>query len=100
MRELAPEIAWRQIIGTRNGLAHAYLGIEPDTVWLIISDCADLAGATSGDVDRLPCGVAASGSNSALSRYTMQEAPAALCQCTPPRGTLGHQLKRSARGCR
>jgi uncharacterized protein with HEPN domain len=38
MRELAPEIAWRQIIGTRNRLAHAYLGIEPDTVWLIISE--------------------------------------------------------------
>ena len=37
LRGLAPEIAWRQIIGTRNRLAHAYLGIEPDTVWLIIS---------------------------------------------------------------
>ena len=38
MRGLAPEIAWRQIIGTRNRLAHAYLGIEPDTVWLIVSE--------------------------------------------------------------
>ena len=38
MRELAPEIAWRQIIGTRNRLAHAYLGIEPETVWLIVSE--------------------------------------------------------------
>ena len=37
-RGLAPEIAWRQIIGTRNRLAHAYLGIEPDTVWLIVSE--------------------------------------------------------------
>ena len=35
IRESAPEVAWRQIIGTRNRLAHAYLGIEPDTVWLI-----------------------------------------------------------------
>ena len=38
LRNLAPEIAWRQIVGTRNRLAHAYLGIEPDTVWLIVSD--------------------------------------------------------------
>ena len=38
MRELAPEIAWRQIIGTRNRLAHAHLGIEPETVWLIDSE--------------------------------------------------------------
>ena len=37
MRGLTPEIAWRQIIGTRNRLAYAYLGIEPDAVWLIIS---------------------------------------------------------------
>ena len=37
MRGLAPEIAWRQIIGTRNWLDHAYLGIEPDPVWLIAS---------------------------------------------------------------
>jgi uncharacterized protein with HEPN domain len=38
MRGLAPEVAWRQIIGTRNRLAHAYLGIEPDTVWLIVAE--------------------------------------------------------------
>ena len=38
LRGLAPEIAWRQIIATRNRLAHAYLGIEPDTVWLIVSE--------------------------------------------------------------
>lgn len=38
LRQLAPEIAWRQIVGTRNRLAHAYLGIDSDTVWLIISD--------------------------------------------------------------
>lgn len=37
-RALAPEIAWRQVIGTRNRLAHAYLGIEPETVWLIVSE--------------------------------------------------------------
>jgi uncharacterized protein with HEPN domain len=37
LRQLAPAIAWRQIVGTRNRLAHAYLGIEPDTLWFIVS---------------------------------------------------------------
>lgn len=37
LREFAPEITWRQIIGTRNRLAHAYLGIELETIWLIVS---------------------------------------------------------------
>lgn len=35
IRDQTPEIPWRLIIGTRNRLAHAYLGIEPDLVWLI-----------------------------------------------------------------
>jgi uncharacterized protein with HEPN domain len=35
VRDQAPEVAWRQIIGTRNRVAHAYLGIEPELVWLI-----------------------------------------------------------------
>ena len=38
LRQLAPEIAWRQIVGTRNRLAQAYLGIEPETIWLIVSE--------------------------------------------------------------
>jgi len=37
LRGQAPEVPWRQIIGTRNRLAHAYLGIEADTVWLIVT---------------------------------------------------------------
>lgn len=37
LRTLAPDIAWREIVGTRNRLAHAYLGIDPDTVWDIVS---------------------------------------------------------------
>jgi uncharacterized protein with HEPN domain len=36
VRALAPNIPWRQVVGTRNRLAHAYLGIEPETVWLIV----------------------------------------------------------------
>jgi uncharacterized protein with HEPN domain len=35
-RALAPAIPWREIVGTRNRLAHGYLGISPDTVWDIL----------------------------------------------------------------
>jgi uncharacterized protein with HEPN domain len=38
LRERAPEVPWRMVIGTRNRLAHGYLGIEPETVWLIATD--------------------------------------------------------------
>ena len=31
-----PEIPWRQVIGTRNRLAHGYLAIDDDTIWDII----------------------------------------------------------------
>ena len=37
LRALAPEIEWRRIVGTRNRVAHAYLGIEADTVWFIVT---------------------------------------------------------------
>lgn len=36
VRALAPDIPWRQVVGTRNRLAHAYLGIEPELVWQIV----------------------------------------------------------------
>lgn len=36
-RALVPEIPWREIIGTRNRVAHGYLGISPTTVWDILS---------------------------------------------------------------
>jgi uncharacterized protein with HEPN domain len=38
LRERAPEMPWRLVIGTRNRLAHGYLGIEPETVWMIATD--------------------------------------------------------------
>ena len=38
VRDSAPAIPWRQVVGTRNRLAHAYLTIEPETVWLIITE--------------------------------------------------------------
>ena len=36
VREVHLEIQWRDIIGTRNRLAHSYLGIDDDVIWDII----------------------------------------------------------------
>lgn len=38
LRALAPDVPWRQIVATRNRVAHAYLGIDPETVWSILHD--------------------------------------------------------------
>lgn len=35
-RALAPAVPWREIVGTRNRVAHGYLGISPTTVWDIL----------------------------------------------------------------
>ena len=37
-KALAPEVPWRAIVGTRNRVAHGYLGIASDTVWSILTD--------------------------------------------------------------
>ena len=38
-----PDIPWRRIVGTRNRIAHGYLGIDDDVVWDIIqTDVPDL----------------------------------------------------------
>ena len=36
VRESYPEIEWRSIIGARNRVAHAYLGMDDDVVWDIV----------------------------------------------------------------
>lgn len=36
-RALAPDVPWREIVGTRNHVAHGYLGISPTTVWDILT---------------------------------------------------------------
>ena len=36
VRQAHPEIAWSGIIGTRNRLAHDYLGIDDDIIWDIV----------------------------------------------------------------
>ena len=37
LRDDAPEVPWRQIIGTRNRLIHAYLGIDEHILWAIVT---------------------------------------------------------------
>ena len=44
VRSRHPEVAWRQIIATRNILAHGYWRIDRDVLWNIIEhDIAELA---------------------------------------------------------
>ena len=38
VRDAHPEIPWSAIIGTRNRIVHAYLGIDNDVIWTIIQD--------------------------------------------------------------
>ena len=35
IRELAPLIPWRQIVGTRDKLIHHYFGVKLDVVWKV-----------------------------------------------------------------
>ena len=37
-RVLNPQVEWRSIIGTRNRVAHGYLGIDDDVVWDIVQN--------------------------------------------------------------
>jgi uncharacterized protein with HEPN domain len=37
-RNLAPTIEWKKIAGTRDVIAHAYYGVDPDTIWTIVTD--------------------------------------------------------------
>jgi len=38
VRAFANEIAWRQVVGTRNRLIHGYLGIKDEVIWDIIQN--------------------------------------------------------------
>ena len=38
VRDAHPEIPWHAIIGTRNRVAHAYMGIDDNIIWSIIQD--------------------------------------------------------------
>lgn len=37
VRQRHPEVPWRRIAGLRDVLAHAYFGLEDDTIWQIVS---------------------------------------------------------------
>ena len=37
LRESAPAIPWRMICGFRDHLAHAYFGLDNDTVWEVVT---------------------------------------------------------------
>ena len=37
IRDLAPEIPWRQMAGTRDKLAHDYFGVDLDLVWDVVA---------------------------------------------------------------
>ena len=38
VRNFAADIAWRQIVGTRNRLIHGYLGVKDEVVWDIVQN--------------------------------------------------------------
>jgi uncharacterized protein with HEPN domain len=37
LRDSAPEVPWRMICGFRDHLAHAYFGLDNDTVWEVVA---------------------------------------------------------------
>jgi uncharacterized protein with HEPN domain len=37
LRESAPEVPWRMICGFRDHLAHAYFGLDNDTLWEVVT---------------------------------------------------------------
>ena len=37
LRKSAPDIPWRMICGFRDHLAHAYFGLDNDTVWEVVT---------------------------------------------------------------
>ena len=52
VRAAHPEFQWRRIVGTRNRVAHAYLGLDDDVIWDIIrTDIPDLLRALRSLLD-------------------------------------------------
>lgn len=38
LKDASPDIPWRMICGFRDHLAHAYFGLDNDTVWEVVSE--------------------------------------------------------------
>jgi uncharacterized protein with HEPN domain len=38
VRDAHPEIPWRRVVGLRNIVAHVYLGVDLENVWVIVSE--------------------------------------------------------------
>jgi len=54
VRDLAPDIPWRKVVGMRNILVHHYFAIDRDTVWgLVEEDLPDLKRAVEALLLRL-----------------------------------------------
>ena len=55
VRDVHPEIQWRDIIATRNRLAHSYLGTDDDVIWDIIqTDVPNLLPALRNLLNTMP----------------------------------------------
>ncbi len=55
MKEAAPEVPWRMVCGFRDHLAHAYFGIDDDTVWdVVIHELPALTQAARRLLESLP----------------------------------------------
>lgn len=55
IRDMAPEIPWRRIVGLRNRLMHAYPATDASVVWAIVTDdLPALQVALQALLERLP----------------------------------------------
>ena len=55
LRLQAADIAWRQIIGIRNRVAHAYLSLDAGTLWLTVTQSVPtLRGKLLELLERMP----------------------------------------------
>jgi len=55
VRNLAPDVTWRKVVGTRNRLMHAYPSTDDATIWSIVTqDIPQLHRALRALLDRLP----------------------------------------------